>query len=140
MYKKSLEDQIREAEMNRLSIKSKVMFQWKFHQELEKLLEKMEIQVREKVISQYATEYTQYSNHSMKIKIKDKTLMIEKLIACHFLYAKNDEKFWYITPQFVVTQKSHSTRTYELKKYRIDQQDTILSAVIEKLIDVIEEF
>jgi hypothetical protein len=41
----------------------------------------------------------------MKIKIKDKNLMIEKLIACNFTFKANDEKFGYVTPQFIVTEK-----------------------------------
>jgi hypothetical protein len=53
----------------------------------------MEPLVAEQVVKNYGVEYTEYSNNSMRIKIKDKNMMIEKLISCNFTYKANDEKF-----------------------------------------------
>lgn len=93
-----------------------------------------------KIIPNYQIEYTDFGNHSMKIKIKDKTLMIEKLIVCNFTYKKNDEKYWYIEPQFIVSEKSKKTKIYDLWKFSIMDIDTIVWNFIEKLVDIIEEF
>jgi len=140
IYKASIEDQIREAEINRLNIKSNVMFQWNFVEEVEKLVDASEVLIREKIIKNYGVEYTEFWNHSFKVKIKDKNIMVEKLIACNFTYKKNDEKFWYIDPQFVVTQKWAKTKIYDVWKFKIWDKKIILENIISQTIDIIEEF
>lgn len=140
IYKASIEDQIREAEINRLNIKSKVMFQWNFVEEVEKLINESEVLIREKIIKNYWVEYTEFWNHSFKIKIKDKNLMVEKLIACNFTYKKNDEKYGYIDPQFIVTQKWSKTKIYDAGKFKIWDKKIILDKIISQTIEIIEEF
>lgn len=140
IYKASIEDQMREMEIDRLNIKSRVQYQGNFRDDVEKLVESFEPLVAKKVIQNYWVEYTEYSNHSMRIKIKDKTLMIEKLIACNFTYKPNDEKFGYVTPEFVVTQKGQKTKNYIMKKHELWNTQAILDDVMESLLEIIEEF
>ena len=140
IYKASIEDQMREMEIDRLNIKSRVQYQGNFRDDVEKLVESFEPLVAEKVIKNYWVEYTEYSNHSMRIKIKDKTLMIEKLISCNFTYKPNDEKFGYVTPEFVVTQKGQKTKNYIMKKHELWDTQDILDDVMESLLEIIEEF
>lgn len=129
-----------DCELESTSIKSKVKFQWDFHGELEKLMEVVEDVVRKEVIPNYWVEYTEFGTHSMKVKIKDKSLMIEKLVVCNFTYHKNDEKFWYIEPEFIISEKSQKTKKYSLWRFTITHTDEIIKAFIKKMIDVIEEF
>jgi hypothetical protein len=76
----------------------------------------------------------------MRIKIKDKNMMIEKLISCNFTYKPNDEKFGYITPEFVITEKGQKTKNYDMKKHKLENTKTILDDVMESLLEIIEEF
>jgi hypothetical protein len=76
----------------------------------------------------------------MRIKIKDKVMMIEKLISCNFMYKPNDEKFGYVTPEFVVTEKGQKTKNYEMKKHKLENPKAILDDVMESLLEIIEEF
>ena len=140
IYKASIEDQMREMEIDRLNIKSRVQYQGNFRDDVEKLVESFEPLVAEKVIKNYWVEYTEYSNHSMWIKIKDKTLMIEKLISCNFTYKPNDEKFGYVTPEFIVTEKWQKTKNYIMKKHELWDTQDILDDVMESLLEIIEEF
>jgi hypothetical protein len=140
IYKASIEDQMREMEIDRLNIKSRVQYQGNFRDDVEKLVESFEPLVAEKVIKNYWVEYTEYSNHSMRIKIKDKTLMIEKLISCNFTYKPNDEKFGYVTPEFIVTEKWQKTKNYIMKKHELWDTQDILDDVMESLLEIIEEF
>ena len=140
IYKASIEDQMREMEIDRLNIKSRVQYQWNFRDDVEKLVESLEPLVAEQVIKNYGVEYTEYSNHSMRIKIKDKNMMIEKLISCNFTYKPNDEKFGYIIPEFVVTEKGQKTKNYDMKKHKLENTKTILDDVMESLLEIIEEF
>lgn len=121
-------------------IRSKVMFQWNFHEELEKLIEISEDIITKQIIPNYWVEYTEYGTSIIKVKIKDKNLLLEKLIICTFDYSKNDEKFWYITPKFKVSEKSQKTKKYELSKFIITDNDNIFKAFLQKLIEIIEEF
>jgi hypothetical protein len=140
ILKKSVEDQMREMEIDRLTIKSRVQYQWNFRDDIEKLVESIEPLVAEQVLKNYGVEYTEYSNNSMRIKIKDKNMMIEKLISCNFTYKANDEKFGHITPQFIVTEKWQKTKNYEMKKHKLTNTDAILRDVMESLLEIIEEF
>lgn len=139
-YKVSIEEQMREMEIDRLNIKSRVQYQWNFRGDLEKLVESMEPLVSQQVIKNYGVEYTEYGNHNMRVKIKDKNLMIEKLITCNFTYKPNDEKFGYVTPEFVVAEKGQKTKNYITKKHKLENKDAILSDVMESLLEIIEEF
>ena len=140
IYKASMEDQIREMEIDRLNIKSKVQYQGNFRKDLETLVESFEPLVAKQVIQNYWVEYTEYSNHSMRVKIKDKNMMIEKLIGCNFTYKPNDEKFGYVTPEFVVTEKGQKTKNYIMKKHKLENGKAILDDVMESLLEIIEEF
>lgn len=140
IYKASMEDQIREMEIDRLNIKSKVQYQGNFRKDLETLVESFEPLVAKQVIQNYWVEYTEYSNHSMRVKIKDKSMMIEKLIGCNFTYKPNDEKFGYVTPEFVVTEKGQKTKNYIMKKHKLENGKAILDDVMESLLEIIEEF
>ena len=53
ILKTSIEDQMREMEIDRLTIKSKVLYQGNFREDLEKLVESMEPLVAEQVIKKY---------------------------------------------------------------------------------------
>lgn len=127
-------------ELENKSIKSKVKLQWDFYDELTKLIKKIEDIITKKIIPNYWVEYTEYGYNIIKVKINDTNLNSEKLIVCNFIYKKNDEKFWYIKPQFKISEKSQKTKIYDLEKFSIIKQDDIIKAFIEKLIDIIEEF
>lgn len=127
-------------ELENKSIKSKVKLKWNFNQELKTLMEKLEDNIKKKITPNYWVEYTEYGKNIIKVKIKDIKLMSEKLIVCNFNYKKNDEKFWYIEPQFKVSARSQKTKIYDLQKFTITKNDEIIKAFIEKLIDIIEEF
>lgn len=137
---RTLEEQIKDLAISRASIKSKLRFQWDFHAELEAIIDDLEKLVAQQVIKNYWVEYSEYGAAYMKIKIKDKGMMIDKLIACNFTFKANDEKFGYITPQFIVSGKSKKLKIYDLKKYPLSQSDVILRDVMHKLLEIIEEF
>lgn len=127
-------------EIHNLSIKSKQKYSGNFDQELQKIIEKSEEVIRSEIIPKYSVEYTEFWNYTVKIKINDKTKMINKLIVCNFNYKPNDVKFWYINPGFLSTEKWQKTRKYPLWKYNIDNTDKIIKDFIIKLVDIIEEF
>jgi len=66
--------------------------------------------------------------------------LIDKLIVCNFNYKKLDIKFWYINPEFIVSEKWQKTKKYALWKFTISDTDEILKVFLNKLIEIIEEF
>jgi len=123
-----------------LSIKSKVKFQWDWAKELEKIISEVEKIVEKKIIPNYQVGYTGYGDYIVKIKINDRKLLIDKLITCSFNYKKLDVKFWYINPEFIVTEKWQKTKKYNLWKFTISDTTKILDVFITKLLEIIEEF
>lgn len=128
-----------EEERN-LWIKSKRKFDWDFKQLLKDFVSNIEISITEKIIKNYWVEYTSYWDQIIKVKVKDKNLMIEKLITCTLFYNKNDIRYWYITPLFVSEEKWQKAKKYELSRFSITDNDIIVNSIINKLEEVIEEF
>lgn len=135
---KTIKDELNEY--NNLWIRSKIRFQWDFNQTLENILLKLEKNISKQIIKNYKVKYSSYQNQSFSIKIKDKDLMIDKLITCNLFYSKNDEIYWYIIPKFSSSEKWQKTRKYELEKFEISDNELIIKSIIEKLIEIIKEF
>ena len=127
-------------EYNNLWIKSKIKFQWDFKETLEKLVWKLKTNIAKEIIPNYGVEYTAYWTQIIKVKIKDKNLMVEKLITCTLFFSKNDEIYWYVTPLFTSVEKWQKTRKHELDKFSISKNEEIVKAVVGKLVEIIEEF
>lgn len=132
---------LKELEESRnLWIKSKLKFDWDFKQELKKLIKELEGVVSKEIFPNYWVEYTIYWDVVSKIKIKDKSLMIEKLITCTLFFNKNDIRYWYVTPLFTSEEKNQKTRKYELSRFSIADRKDIIKAIVGKLEEIIEEF
>ncbi len=127
-------------EYRNLWIRSQIKFQWDFKKSLAELVLEIEYSVSKEIIPNYWVEYTSYWDQIIKIKIKDETLMVEKLITCTLFYSKNDKIYWYITLLFASAEKWQKTKRYELKKIPLVDNKKIVKTFITKLIDVIEEF
>ena len=127
-------------ELQHVSIKSKVMFKWDYLWEIKKIMTKIEKIVTKDVLTKYWIEYTSYSKYWFKIKIDDIEKSIEKLITFNLTFTKNDEKYWYIDPQFLSNEISKKTKIYDMWKYSILDHDKLLNDFIKKIVLVIEDF
>ena len=136
----SVYDEIKLLEEEKKKIRSKSMFDDDFFGQIETLIEEIEEIVSKEIISNYWIEYTSYSNNSAKIKVNDKQKSIFKLINIKLTYRKSDIKFWYIHPEILSDEKWQKTVTYKLWKFKIDEHKKILNSILEKLIEVIEEY
>jgi len=128
-----------EEERN-LWIKSKKKFGWDFKQLLKDLVSALETGITDKIIKNYWVEYTSYWDQIIKVKIKDKDLMIEKLITCTLFYNKNDIRYGNITPIFVSEEKWQKAKKYELKSFSIMDKEDIVEKVVKKLEEIVDEF
>ena len=127
-------------EYNNLWIRSKIKFQWDFNDSLANLISELEVAISKQIISNYKVEYSEYWKQDLKIKVKDKNIMLEKLITCNLFHSKNDEIYWYITPKFSSSEKWQKTKKYELEKFELNNNESIIKWIIIKLIEIIEEF
>lgn len=132
--------EIKDIEIEKNKIRSKSMFNDDFFGQIKTLIEEMENKIQEKIIPNYNVEYTSYWNNDAKIKINDKDQSIFKLIHIKLTYKKNDVKFWYTHPEILSDEKWQKTITYKLWKFKIDEHKIIIDSLIEKTIEVIEEF
>ncbi|MDD2907553.1 MAG: hypothetical protein PHH98_02830 [Candidatus Gracilibacteria bacterium] len=138
---KFIEEQVKKLRESQVKpIKSKVMFNGDFLGEMEKLIEKIEIAVEKEIAPNYGLEYLNFGNTSIKIKINDKTQLIEKLITCNFAYNNVDERYGYIDPQFLSAEMSKKTKVHNLGKFPITEHEKIVKAFIKMLVNIIEEY
>lgn len=127
-------DKIREFHKNKDAIKSRVMFNWKYFQELEKLMEMVEEFVEKEIVPNYAIDYVNYWNSNLKIKVNNTEEWIERLINCVFKYNQNNDlKYWYIHLEFLVSELSQRTKAYSSGKFLISDKNKIMTAFSEKL-------
>ena len=127
-------------EYRNLWIQSKIKFHWNFHKILEELVWELEVSISKEIIPNYWIVYTSYWTQIIKIKMKDKNLMTEKLISCNLFHSKNDKTYWYVTPIFASAEKSQKTKRHELPKFSLSNKGDIVKAITAKLLDIIEEF
>jgi len=138
---KFIEEQVKKLRESQIQpIKSRVMFNGNFDNEMETLLKKTEKAVIKEVSVKFWLEYLNFWNSSIKIKINDKIEHIEKLITCNFAYNNVDARYGYIDPQFLCDEISKKTKIYGLWKFLITEHDKIINAFIKKLIFIIEEY
>lgn len=130
-------DKIRE--LHKVSIKSKVMFSWKYRDELEKLMEMVEETIEKEIVSNYEVISISYGNNYFKIRVKNTEEWIEKLLNCVLRYNKNDERYWYINLEIAVHQFSKRTQNHEIWKFHIMDKENILKLFLSNLIKIIED-
>ena len=136
----SVYDEIKQLEEDKKKIRSKSMFDDDFFGQIDTLIDELENIVNTKIIPNYWIEYTSYSSNNGKIKVNDKQKSIFKLINIKLTYRKSDIKFWYIHPEILSDEKWQKTITYKLWKFKIDEHEKILNDILEKLVEVIEEY
>jgi len=132
--------EIKDLEFEKNKIRSKSMFDDDFFGQIDELMEQIGDIFRNKIITEYKTEYTSLWNYEAKIKINDDDKSIFKLINIKLTYKKNDIKFWYIHPQIISDEKWKKTVTHKLWKFKIDEHKKIIKNIFEKLVEVIEEY
>jgi hypothetical protein len=126
-------DKIRQFYEEKKTIKSKVMFNWKYYKELEDLMEKIEGLVEKEIVPNYPIEYISYWNSNIKVKVDDRENDIERLINCALEYTKNDERYWYINLKFLVTEFSQNKKVFDSGKFFIRDKDKILAKFLNDL-------
>ena len=132
--------EIKDLEFENNKIRSKSMFNDDFFGQIKTLVEHMQDMIQEQIIPNYKIEYTSYWNNDAKIKINDKDQSIFKLIHIKLTYKKNDIKFWYIHPEILSGEKSQKTVTHKLWKFKIDEHKKVIDSILERLVEVIEEY
>lgn len=138
---KFIEEQVKKLRETQIQpVRSRVMFNGDFNGEMESLIWKVEIAIEKEIVPKFGIEYLNFWNTSIKIKVNDKTELIEKLITCNFAYNNVDAKFGYIDPQFLSSEISKKTKVYDLWKFAITEHDKIIKAFIKMLINIIEEY
>lgn len=132
-------DKIRQFYKEKETIKSKVMFSWKYRDELEKLMEMLENMIEKEIVTKYEVISISYWNNYFKVRLKNSEEWIEKLLNCALKYTKNDERYWYINPEIWVHQFSKKTVIHEIWKFHIMDKENILKLFLNNLIKIIED-
>lgn len=133
---------IKDKQLNSLpktNIKSTVMFQWIFWEEIEKTIEILSDFLEENLQKDYNLHYIDVWVRNIKIKIHDEKKFIFKIMNCIFDNTVVDEKYWNTRVEVVFTELSQKPRHYLVWKFNLLERDKINIAVLKMSIKWLEE-
>lgn len=120
-------------------IKSKVKFTNKFDELVEETLEYLFDFYEKELLSKFKLDYIEISSKTVKIKVNDPDLFIQKIIMVTFESTKVDEKYWNARVELHVSEVSRKPKFYLVWKFNITHKELIAQKTLNLLIEAIEE-
>ncbi len=121
------------------NIKSKVMFNWDFKKELEKLVEETENYIWEFLWKKFEIVSTISWNNNIKIKVKDSKEYIDRIINCVFAYHLQDIRYWNLKVEIITTEMWIKPIHHIVWKFRITEKQKIKENTLKDIISNLEK-
>lgn len=120
-------------------IKSTVKFNGNFEEELDKTIEILWDFLDKNLETLFDLDYVDIGNKTIKIKVNDQKLFIEKMITIVVDYNAVDEKYGNIRVEITVNEVSRKPKFYLVGKLHLLQREEICKKMLPLLIKAIEE-
>lgn len=120
-------------------IKSTVKFNGNFEEELDKTIEILWDFLDKNLETLFDLDYVDIGNKTIKIKVNDQKLFIEKIITIVVDYNAVDEKYGNIRVEITVNEVSRKPKFYLVGKLHLLQREEICKKTLPLLIKAIEE-
>ena len=114
-------------------IKSKKFF-WNFREELAKTLAELEILLTLELWEIFSVNSIFLGNNDIKIRIRDESEWIDKIVGVIFRYHHEDEKYGNVHIEVVASELSKKTKTHFLWRFLITDRKNINKEVLQTLI------
>ena len=112
------------------SVGSKVRFQWKFKDELEKTLEMVAGELEKSFPDTWTLSDLTLWNNNIKLKITENMSGHDMMINCIFRYSRDDEKFGNIHIELAVSEISQKTKVHFMWKYNVIDHKNIIKNIV----------
>lgn len=115
-------------------IRSTVMFQWKYKEELQKTMDSVEKAIEEDLKDYFVVDSILWGNNNLKVRIDDREQGVERIVNCMFRHHHTDERYGNIHIDLVTTGLGIKSKLHEVGKFSILDRETIKEKVLKDLI------
>lgn len=127
------------TQLPKTEIKSKIKFTSNFELLLDETIEYLSDFYEKELLIRYKLDYIDVLSKTIKIKVNDPWLFIQKIITVTFESNKVDEKYWNSRIELSVSEISMKPKFYLIWKFNITQKELISQKSLKVLIEAIEE-
>lgn len=115
-------------------IRSTVMFQGKYKEELQKTMDAVEKAIEDGSGKDYIVDSILGGNNNLKVRIDDPEQGVERIVNCIFRHHHTDERYGNINIDLVTTGFGIKSTTRELGKFSIVDCETIVGKVLKGIL------
>lgn len=119
-------------------IKSTVMFQWKYKEELQKTMDILEKAIEDESWKQYIVDSILGGNNNLKVRIDDQEQWVERIVNCRFRHHHTDERYGNIHIDLVTTGLGIKSTTHKVGKFSIMDREVIVEKVLKDMLACIK--
>lgn len=115
-------------------IRSTVMFQWKYKEELQKTMDIIEKSIEEDLWDYFIVDSILWGNNNLKVRIDDQEQGMERIVNCMFRHHHTDERYGNIHIDLVTTGLGIKSRLHKVGKFSVLDRETIRERVLKDLV------
>ncbi len=119
--------------------RSKVMFQGKFRDELEKTMDFIEQTIDQYNGDWFDIDSVTSGNNNLKVRLTETEHNMEMIVNCVFRYHHNDERFGYIDIDLTSSGLRRKSEYYYVGKFSILDRDTMKERILMGIVDCVRE-
>lgn len=115
-------------------VRSTVMFQGKYKEELQKTMDQVEKAIEDESGKHYIVDSILGGNNNLKVRIDDPEQGIERIVNCMFRHHHTDERYGNINIDLVTTGLKIPSKLRELGKFHILDREKIQERILKELL------
>lgn len=115
-------------------IRSTVMFQGKYKEELQKTMDILEKAIEEDLSEYFVVDSILGGNNNLKVRIDDQDQGVERIVNCMFRHHHTDERYGNIHIDLVTTGLGMKSKLHNVGKFGILDRGTIKERVLKDLV------
>ncbi|MDD2892058.1 MAG: hypothetical protein PHQ95_03775 [Candidatus Gracilibacteria bacterium] len=121
------------------TIRSTVMFQGKYKEELQKTMDILEKAIEDESGKQYIVDSILGGNNNLKVRIDDQEQGVERIVNCKFRHHHTDERYGNIHIDLVTTGLGIKSTTHEVGKFNIMNREVIVEKVLKDMLACVKK-
>jgi len=115
-------------------IRSTVMFQGKYKEELQTTMDLIEKAIENESWKHFIVDSILWGNNNLKVRIDDQEQGVERIVNCMFRHHHMDERYGNIHIDLVTTGFGIKSRLHQVGKYHILDRKTLIEHILRDML------
>lgn len=128
---------MRSPESKLKPIRSKVMFQGNFKEELQKVLDVIENAIEKDLPDRFVVDSILGGSNNLKVRIDDQEEGVERIVNCIFRHHHNDERYGNIHIDLAISGLGVRPRFHTVGKFSLLDQEMMKEKVLKDFVDCV---